>query len=64
MDRYKQNIGLGLDKQLILTAVVLPSEFNFTVRVNRDIVFQASYGRIQAGLVSKKSKNTSAQAAI
>lgn len=64
MNTYQQNIGLGLDKPLILIAVVLPRESKFTVRVNRDIVFQASYGRIQSGLVSKKSKNTSAQAAI
>ena len=64
MDTYQQNIGLCLDKPLILIAVVLPSESKFTVLLNRDIVFQASYGRIQSGLVSKKSENTSTQAAI
>ena len=64
MDTFEQNIGLCLDKPLILIAVVLPSESKFTVLVNRDIVFQASYGRIQSGLASKKSKNSFARASV
>ena len=61
---FEQNIGLCSDKPLILIAAVLPIESKFTVLVNRDIVFQASYGRIQSGLASKKSKNSFARASV
>jgi hypothetical protein len=64
MDTFEQNIGLCLDKPLILISVVLSSESKFTVVVNCDIVFQASYGRIQSSLASKKPKNSFARASV
>ena len=60
MDSHEQNIGLCWDKALILIAVVMLSPSMLTVCVNRD---RCSRLRTVA-LLSRKSKNSSAQEAI